>query len=372
MSYKKGSKIGGLLVFVLFASILSGCATTTNTIKITSQGKGKTTTPKPVTSPKTPELPIQVSYQKGIDILLYGNYPDIKGLSSSLFTHLKSIGVNSISINFPFYMDNLYASSVYTGESTPTSLELMDILETAHSFGLSTNLRPILDQKNLKGGGDGWRGIIKPQDISSWFQSYTNMIVRYAMLLQSAQGSILTVGAELNSMEQYTGYWDTLIQKVRSVFSGEITYSSNWWPQLVSSNVQFWNKLNFISTDLFVPVQGPSLTDMISSWSPYLSALEQAYKQYNMPIVVTEIGAASQEGSYSKPWVSSSTGIYSSSAQADYYDAAFTSLRSLSFVKGIYIWDIPFNQLLPGYNPNTDTGFNPLGKKGETIIQRNF
>ncbi|MHB8362465.1 MAG: glycoside hydrolase family 113 [Patescibacteria group bacterium] len=370
MLYKKGFRRGGLLVFVIFALILSGCANTTTTKKIASQKKEGITTPK-VTS-QTPTLPIQVSYQRGIDILLYGNYPDIKGLTENLFTQLKSIGVNSIAINFPFYMDNLYSSSVYTGKSTPTDSELQKILSIAHGFGFSTNLRPILDQKNLKGGGDGWRGIIHPQNVANWFVSYTNMIVHYATLLQSVKGSILTIGAELNSMEQYTEYWDTLIQKVRSVFSGEITYSSNWWPQLISSNVQFWRQLNFISTDLFVPVQGPSVADMVSSWNPYLSALQQAYKQYNMPIVVTELGAASQEGSYSRPWVSSSTGKYSSSSQANYYEAAFTALHGLSFVKGVYIWDIPFNQLLPGYNPSTDTGFNPLGKEAESVIQKNF
>ena len=372
MSYKKIHSIGWILLFIISTLTISSCSNTIPTTKIITQEKRTEPAIKPKTI-HTPISPIQVSYQKGINILLYGNYPNVKEMSVNLFSKLRKIGINSISINFPFYMDNLYASNVYTGQSTPTNKELLTILTVAHSFGFSTNLRPILDEKNLKKAqSNGWRGAIQPQNIANWFQSYTSMIVHYATLLQSMKGSILTIGVELNSMEQYTGYWNTLIQKVRSVFTGEITYSSNWYPQLVSSNVQFWRKLNFISTDLFVPVQGPSVVNMISSWKPYLSTLKQAYKQYNMPIVVTELGATSQQGSYSKPWIWNNNKTYSSSSQADYYKAAFTALGSLPFVKGIYIWDVPFNQILSNYNPNTDIGYNPLGKEAENIIQENF
>ena len=375
----KNSRLGGfLIIFLTFMFLLSSCNSQNNTTtKVTVHKHEKNIiNPPTVTIPREPSttippapLSIQSTYQKGVSLLLYGNYPNIEEISSNLFTQLKGIGVNSISLNFPFYMSNLYSSSVYTTNQTPTDSEITSVILEAHKFGFITNIRPILDGTNLVGG---WRGVIAPESISSWFASYTSMIDNYAVLSQKIGVNILTIGVELTSMETYTQYWDTLISQVRDVFKGSITYSSNWTPQLISNRVQFWNKLNFISTDIFVPVQGPSLENMIIQFKNYLSTLNTAYSEYKIPIIVSELGTTSQVGSYTEPWIWNVGTPYSASAQANYYEAAFVALSSYSFVRGIYIWDVPFDQLLGNYNPKTDIGYNPLGKEAETVMQQNF
>lgn len=315
------------------------------------------------------ELPVVPKYQKGVNLLLYGQYSDISSISNKLFQNLKRIGVNSINLNFPFYMKDLNSSSVYTNNVTPTNKEIGIIISEAHKYGLYTNIRPILDGANL---GTGWRGVIAPNNVNNWFKSYTQMIVGYAKLSQEIGANTLTIGVELTSMDGYTANWDNLISQVRDVFKGNLTYSSNWTPQIISTSVQFWNKLNFISTDVFIPVHGTVISSMAQQIVKSLTQFNAVYADYKIPIIVSEVGATSQVGSYKEPWVWNVGTPYSGSSQADYYKAFFMALKYYSCVSGVYIWDIPYNQLLGNYNPQTDIGYNPLGKKAEVVMQQEF
>lgn len=96
-------------------------------------------------------------------------------------------------------------------------------------------IRPLVDPdwSNPQTKGT-WRGMIGANftDVqwNTWFQSYTDMILRYARLAQTLGADEFSVGGELITASHQEKYWRELIPKVRevSIQSSE----SNWYPGL--------------------------------------------------------------------------------------------------------------------------------------------
>ena len=79
---------------------------------------------------------------------------------------------------------------------------------------------------------------------------------------------MLSIGAELDQLTgpQYLSYWTDIIDAVREVFSGALTYSASW---NTASEVSFWNQLNYEGIDCYVPLSNapnPTLQQLVNGW----------------------------------------------------------------------------------------------------------
>jgi len=308
-------------------------------------------------------------FQAGIAILIYGDKADIREEAAVLLNRLAHLGVNSVSINFPIYQDDVWDTEIRIYEWTSSEETLAILVKEAKIRGFTITLRPLLDEKTLKAKEGDWRGTIRPTSVERWFDNYAELIINYAHFAEENEVDILSIGVELSSMEKETEHWNNLIDSVRKVYSGQLIYSVNWH-NAFNNDIEFWDNLDSIGIDAFFPLdvsKEVTVEELIDAWSPWIEKTKELKARHDKPIVFTEVGTISQTGSFRWPWRWNHGTPIDQKAQEIYYIA--TCKTSKEATNGIYWWFVDLN--LPE-NPEKDDSFNPLGKKSEEAIANCF
>src|SRR6266571_1380253 len=91
----------------------------------------------------------------------------------------------------------------------------------AHALGLSVMLRPMLT--GLDGSSAGQ---LTPSDPAAFFASYKTEILDLAHVAAQSGADSLSIGSELGHLSgsQYRSDWVDLIDSVRAIYHGPITY----------------------------------------------------------------------------------------------------------------------------------------------------
>lgn len=302
-------------------------------------------------------------FQAGMNILVYGQ-PNMTEVDA-VYEQLRELGVNSLSINFPFYQTDLYASDVYMNPvDTPTISALTSMIERAHLMGFTVMIRPIMDEQVFMVSGK-WRGQIQPRDPEKWFQSYTSFLLEYAKLAENLNVKILNIGTELTSMERgYPDQWRKLTENIRDVYQGELMYSFNWDRVTEIRATEWIDAIDYIGLDAYFPLNvpdGATTENLTEAWTLEISKFQAQLPE--KPIVITEAGMIPVVGAYRTPYVWRLPGKkVDQQAQANYYAATFQVWQPLS--KGIYWWTVTL-----GENPD-DISFSPLNTLTENILKQ--
>lgn len=302
-------------------------------------------------------------FQAGMNVLIYG-HPDMNEVQKS-FAHLRSLGFNSIAINFPFYQTNWRSNEVYINPTnTPTITELQHVIKEAHHIGFDVTLRPIMDEENFLSSSK-WRGQIQPEDHEKWFDSYQTLILTYAELAQENDVKMLNIGTELNSLQnKHDDRWTGLIESVRNIYEGELMYSFNWnVVQDIYAN-KFVKLLDHVGIDAYFPLDipdGASVKMLEDAWEKQINEFKN--KLNHPSIIVTEAGIIPVAGAYRTPY--SWTIPHSElnwETQANYYEATFNVWEPI--VEGIYWWNITIEE-----DPE-EVSYSPFYSPTEEIIRK--
>ncbi len=322
-----------------------------------------TSTPTP--TPTLVPIPEPV-FHKGVNILVYGKSPEgFKDKVQATLSRLKGLGVNSVSLVFPFYQRDSRASEVYVDQNTPSDETVTIFVRAAKNQGFWVTLRPLMDEKSLSVDGQ-WRGTIEPLDRGKWFKSYAEFLKSYAILAQREKVDVLSVGVEFLSLENETARWRGLIGEIRGIYSGKLIYSTDF----VGSQAKFWDRVDYVGVDAFYEFPelqaSASARDIEKAWGPKVASMQNQFGNYGKPMVVTELGTASQRGSFRYPWRLENVAI-DLDAQMKYYGASCNAMKSK--VNGIYWWMTNYYALS---NPLVDSGFDFIGKPAEKEVSRCF
>lgn len=307
----------------------------------------------------------QKSFQKGV---VYTSWmADELALPASDITlaYLKEIGFDTVAIMVPAYQETLDSEEIFTndvpGGDTPTIESLAHAVETCHKLGLRVHIKPHLDPRT-----DEARVNIRPSE--KWFENYEKFILKYADFSQKNKVEIFSIGTELEAttFEAWAHRWDRIINGVRAIYSGVITYSANWTEY---KEVPFWDKLDFVGIDAYFPLTGrkdPLLPDLIAAWESQANDMENWLKEkglINKGIIFSEIGYPSADAANTQPWVSV-TNVEDQEEQAECFTAVFETFMKRPWFKGYYIWQyFPQDRWSP-------LGFTVKGKKAEEVIKK--
>ncbi|MFW6110178.1 MAG: glycoside hydrolase family 113 [Patescibacteria group bacterium] len=308
-------------------------------------------------------------FQAGVSVLVYGNSSDFVQQTQVVLDRLVSLNVTCVSLVFPIFQENWRSVEVFKGDQTLSDRNIELFVYEAHKRGLAVMLRPLMDEASFESDNE-WRGSISPIDKEAWFRSYGSLIQSYAKLAEHANVELFCIGAEFTSLEGETKRWERIIGQVRNVYTGKLTYSSNWGIPAteISSSVQFWDSLDFVGVDAFFPLEkahyNADLDQMLFAWEPYAMQLKDLQERLGKPIVLTELGTTSQLGSHKKPWLWDKEGELNLANQETYYKASCESLRGI--VRGIYWWHVT---LYPPSDPLQDDSFVFLGKPAEDVVR---
>ncbi|NVK63533.1 MAG: glycoside hydrolase TIM-barrel-like domain-containing protein [Flavobacteriales bacterium] len=238
----------------------------------------------------------------------------------------------------------------------------------AHDQGLKTLLKP-----HVWVVGQGWPGRFEPESESKWLEwekSYRDYILACAYLADSLDVDAFCIGTEYRkAVVDRPQFWSDLIDDVREVYQGPLTYAANWDNY---ENVSFWDKLDFIGIDAYFPLskkKEPTTQELEKGWEEIAQKLDDFAQKWNKKIAFTEYGfksvdylhdQSSKEGQDVKPNMQN---------QKNAYTAFFNSVWRKDWMMGGFFWKWHFYENAGGKN---NTRYTPQNKPAAAIVQRNY
>jgi len=340
----------------------------------------------------------QIFDWEGISVPSYwgGNLTRPGGLAAT--DQIVATGANTVTIIPNFFQDNVQSNSVHlnlnpdpnaiNASESDTFAQVTQAILTAKAHGLNVVVKPHLETSPVR----HWRAEIAPTDPKAWFSSYKDMMVNYAKAAQAGGAAMLCVGTEMDSMidptksfidntatgatKTYTQAWIDIIDAVRAVFSGKITYASTY---LTFKDVGFWDKVDYIGVDAYLPLTpghadpndhsayNPTVDQMVDAWTkPHFNSwirdtlfggmtavdyYRSFSEHYGKKIIFTEVGYRSMDGTSVDPGAYDTNAPVDNQEQADAYTALYKVMENYGgqWLGGAFLWSYH-----PFANPMTD------------------
>ncbi|MBM6579511.1 hypothetical protein ILT44_04895 [Microvirga sp. BT689] len=320
-------------------------------------------------------------------------------------------GASQVVIVPTVYMDSLTSTRVYRDNGDPGGYntdnaprtESDGSIEAAINYAKSRGLEIIFKLHVNVQNGD-WNALIGPPEGSTpaqakqwadnWFASYKEAVVHYARLAQKNGVTAFAIGNECESMtgDNYREYWVDIIDAVREVYDGQLTYAATWTEAL---HVSFWDKLDYIGANPYISFTdspNPTLQQLIDGWTrpskfghvsqpiverfgeniSAIDALQRIAEQYGKKLIFTETGFRSLDGSNYDPWTWRS-GTVDVVEQANMFQAFYkiiTDEANEGWVGGYWLWNYDAGQMVA--DPSPDDGYYTHGKLADQLVEQYF
>ncbi len=292
-------------------------------------------------------------------------------IDSSAISPIVNLNANSVAI-IPFGFIRSGKSNVeynlewqWFGEKKIGTIEQIQLAKNA---GLKVLLKPHLWLH------DGWVGDLEfttEEDWANFEKTYTTYILDFAQIADSMKVEFYCIGVELRKVStQRPDFWIQLIEKVRAIYSGKLTYAANWDNY---EKIAFWDKLNYIGIDAYFPIseeKTPTVEDLIKGWETDFNQLKARSKQENKPVIFTEFGYRNIDFVGKEPWTTSGNASNNTEAQNNAYKAIFCKFWNESWFTGGFLWKwYPAHSKAGGKENNR---FTPQNKPIEKVIRTQY
>ena len=143
---------------------------------------------------------------------------------------------------------------------------------------------------------------IAPSSPATWFDSYAHFITNYAHIAEDENVEMLCIGTGLDSMvtnASYTNNWKTLISTAKSIYSGPVVYSADWYGY---DTCRLWNFVDCAGINAYFPLSSdvtPSVSVLISGWTNssatgwlganWVSEISNWQAGVSLPLIFSEI-----------------------------------------------------------------------------------
>lgn len=241
-------------------------------------------------------------------------------------------------------------------------------IQYAHAKGFKVLLKP-----HVWIGGQGWPGdynLESEEDWKAWESSYSEYILASARIAEENQAEMFCVGTEYRiAARERPAFWRKLIEEVRAVYSGPLTYAANWDNY---QKVSFWDALDYIGVDAYFPVcdlQTPQVETVKAGWQPWAHELSTFAKQYDRQIIFTEYGYRSIDYTAAGHWnVEDKSKEVNLDGQVNAYEGMFQALEQEDWFAGGFLW----KWHISGYRNGglEDDRFTPQNKPVEKVIAK--
>ena len=318
---------------------------------------------------------------QGFGVLSEWNGQFSSASADQAYQTIAALGSNSIELTVRIWTDTGTSNTVIADpDKTESDASLLASFQAAEADGLSVVFKP-----NLSPLDGTLTSSMAPSDVAAFFASYKAEIVHLATLAQEGGVSTFAIGNEMSSLSgaQYLPYWTDIIDSVRQVYHGQLTYAA---ATDEAYKVSFWNELDIIGVNTYPPLtnsENPTVQQLVQAWNevptnPYWATvfenkspvdfLHSLSDQYGKQVLMTEVGYRSMDGTAIAPgsWIAS--GTPDPNAQANAFKAFFQvwAAEGGSWMQGAEIWQWDLN------NQYNATGYSPMDKPAEAIIAQYF
>ncbi len=283
---------------------------------------------------------------------------------------LVATGATDVALLYSLYQPNVSSSRLVAGWNTPTDQALVAGIDYAHSVGLDV----MLSAKAYNDDGV-WHADIDPADRNSWFSSYEGWLLKLANLAQQHNVAQLSIGTEMYKVASHnynadnTWRWESMIAKVRSVYSGSVVYGtqhSGGRSELLE--LGFGDQLDILGVSAYFPLTASGNTpeeQLRNSWQKYEPRIESAQELYSRPIAFTEAGYRSVVDAHIDPYSYWREAEVDLQEQVRSYDSLFSFWTPKPYYAGTYIWAWEVDPNAGGEN---DTSFTPQNKPAQATL----
>ncbi|MCB0465345.1 MAG: glycoside hydrolase [Aequorivita sp.] len=218
-------------------------------------------------------------------------------------------------------------------------------------------------------------GLVKMASEADWLElenSYRSFITDFAKVAEEENVEILCIGTELEKfIEHRPEYWRNLIEQIRTIYKGKLTYAANWDEY---KRVPFWDVLDYIGVDAYFPVsesKTPTVAEARDGWQPWKEELRGVSEKENKKILFTEYGYRSVDFAGREPWESDHTlTSMNFEAQSNTLQALYEEAWSENWFAGGFLWKwFIAHERVGGTNDNQ---FTPQNKPAETIVKEYY
>lgn len=260
-----------------------------------------------------------------------------------------------------------------TDEATASDDELRHVIRRAHDLGLQVMLKPHIDLLYLANSSGGRHYIGFGEDEaawSAWFDSYTRFITHYASLAQEMNVEYFVVGTELWGTVQRENEWRMVIENVRANYDGPLTYAALTYFEPLE--IGWWDELDAIGIDAYFTVtltKNPTPEQLRLGWTPTVAYLNWLAQRWGKPIILTEVGYMSVDGTNMLPGDWSLQGEIDLQEQADAYQALFEAFQGQGWWRGVFWWSLSTD---PNQGGPDDWAYSFHDKPAEAVLTRYF
>jgi hypothetical protein len=213
----------------------------------------------------------------------------------------------------------------------------------------------------------GFTGKIEMTSEQNWIafeKSYGIFILDFAMIAQNGNFEMFCIGTELNNFViSRPEYWQQLIQKIKKIYKGKITYAENWDTY---KNVPFINELDYIGIDAYFELskeKTPTVAAIEKKWIPIKAAIKNLSLKYKKPILFTEFGYQSKDFTTAQPWNHSVVNGINLMGQKNALEALFNQFWKEKWFAGGFLWKWYDKKNAGGLNDNDYTIQNKPAQK---------
>ncbi|MBR2338405.1 MAG: hypothetical protein IKA63_02940 [Clostridia bacterium] len=310
---------------------------------------------------------------------------------------MREMGINWVTVNMNFCQTHYYSQKVYLDfEFSTGELELYEITKRLHDNGIKVLFKPCLT--SLDGAWMGWVGF--PDELrqiegvennywDKWFRSFLEAEKYFADLAQRAGMDAMIIGAEYFGTEGQDARWRKVIEEVRKLYTGPITYEFTCNSRK-KYGLKWFDELDFLSYSYYPPAcpvnedyftgkadinDNPDYT--VEQLMQYLESRKARIRSISerfdhKPILFTEYGVRSSHGCIMRPFEIETKGHYDGQEQANFMEASFRTFHELPEWMGLLWWKWDETQYRPHYHadPAGNRGFTVQGKPAEEVMRK--
>jgi hypothetical protein len=258
-------------------------------------------------------------------------------LMAEALTELDQLGVEWIAVH-------PYAGVRRDGSIRITPAESTGFLERAVELTREAGMKLFWKPHLAYWGSFDWRGDIAfGDDEAAWrrfFDGYREFIVDQAKFAERVGAELFAVGVETDATTFREKEWRRIVDAVRQVYKGRITYAANW-DNL--GGVGFWDALDVIGVHAYFPLadgDGPDAETLRRGWDGPLERLRTlAAAEGGKPVVFAEIGYNRSPDAARRPWEYEVRDSAESRAlRQRLIEVALTRLEADPLVHGVFWW----------------------------------
>jgi hypothetical protein len=136
--------------------------------------------------------------------------------------------------------------------------------------------------------------------------------------------------------------------------------------------ITWWDELDVIGIDAYFTLtltKNPTMAQMRLGWSPTIAYLGWLSNHWGKPIILTEVGYLSVDGTNILPGDWSLAGEIDHQEQADAYQALFESFQGQEWWQGVFWWSLSTD---PNQGGAEDRYYSFHDKPAEDVLRLYF